>query len=79
MPEPGEFVTGNQMSGEIMAVLHKWGVPKHLISLDLHIGTDEAVTIKCEFYPTVPDDGGGETIDVLNRVTQTYKLVPVEP
>jgi hypothetical protein len=73
-----KIVTGSDLSEEVMAVLHRWGIPKHAISLNLKIEARKAVEINCTFHPEAPDGSLEIDGDALKVVTQRFRLIPVE-
>lgn len=62
------MVTGHKIGKEIADAL---GI-KHCRKLDIHIHTDEIVTVEAEFYPEI--DGIKQLVPILKR----YELVEKE-
>jgi hypothetical protein len=72
-------LTGRDLSAELLAVLHRWGVPKHVVELNLHIRTDQPVAINCTFHPEAPDGSLAlDSNDQLQVLTKRYQLVEVD-
>jgi hypothetical protein len=80
MPEGvmGKIVIADELSPEIFAVLEAWGVPKRLISLDLHIEAGKPVEITCTFYPEKPDGSLVTHEDALVQEIKRFNLVAAE-
>lgn len=66
------------MTRELVVQLMKaLGVPARCRWFELRVAVDEAITIKCEFYP---DEGPqvDEAKQELITLVQRYKVVPIE-
>lgn len=59
------LLLGQQVGRELIKIL---GLPKKTVSFEIRFAYDEVVTVRCEFYPDVPD-----SVD-LATVFSTYRI-----
>lgn len=70
-------VRGDDLSADLMAVLHAWGIPKRASSIDIHISRGPVV-IRCTFQPEAEDGRLKLAGEGLAMVTKRFNLVEAD-